>query len=363
MRFTNVVLSSAAASIAAAAPFSYPLANGFPSLSKTALAEVYKLAGGTLPNGALPSSLKPGGVQALQLIAANELFEVAYFSELLANVTNNVPGYEIENKDYVVDTLTAVVNVSLSPTPKPRLETDNSQQEQVHVLSANGVLANAKNTTIQPCQYNFPVSTFDSAIALAETFTEVVLGVLPVAQGLFASDGGDETALVPIVGSIIGQEGEQVGYYRYLQKKVASSAPLLTGGAPQFAYTAISQFIVPGSCPNIGVIGLTAFPPLTVETTPQAENFTQLFSVLGSISAQNASVTYISGQNLPVTVPISNVNVEGGKSYFFAPFPYEQGFARGLTLGAVTVGSAPSFSSAAQVANATLFGPALIEID
>lgn len=116
MRFSSFVLS---ASAVAAAPFSYPLANGFPDLNATAMAQVYKLAGGTLPNGALPSSLKPNGVQALQLIAANEIFEVAYFSELLANVTNNVPGYEVEDKVYVVKALTAVVNVSSVLLPFP----------------------------------------------------------------------------------------------------------------------------------------------------------------------------------------------------------------------------------------------------
>ena len=109
MRFSSLVLS---ASAVAAAPFSYPLANGFPNLNATAMAQVYKLAGGTLPNGALPSSLKANGVQALQLIAANEIFEVAYFTELLDNVTSNVLGYEIEDKDYIVKTLTAIVNVS-----------------------------------------------------------------------------------------------------------------------------------------------------------------------------------------------------------------------------------------------------------
>lgn len=237
------------------------------------------------------------------------------------------------------------------------------QQEQVHVLAANGVLANANQTTIQPCQYVFPVDNFDDAILLAQTFTDVVLGVLPVAQGLFAADGGDESALVPIVGSIIAQEGEQVGYYRFLQKKVASAAPLLTGGAPQFAYTAISQFIVPGSCPNINAIGLTAFPALTVETIPKAENSTQLFSVNGTVSASNATMVYISGQNLPVSVPISNVNTQGGKSYFFASFPYDMGFARGLTLGALVSGANMQFNSSADVAAATMYGPALIEVD
>ena len=137
----------------------------------------------------------------------------------------------------------------------------------------------------------------------------------------------------------------------------------MTGGAPQFAYTAISQFIVPGSCPNINAIGLTAFPALTVETTPSNANSTQLFSISGTISAANASVVYISGQNLPVTVPISNVNTQGGTTYFFAPFPYDAGFARGLTIGALVSGANPQFSTTAAVAAATLYGPALIEVD
>lgn len=237
------------------------------------------------------------------------------------------------------------------------------QQEQVHVLAANGVLANAKNETIQPCEYSFPVDNFIDAIALAETFTEVVLGVLPVAQTVFAADGGEESGLIAVVGSIIAQEGEQTGYYRFLQRKVASAAPALTGGAPQFAFTAINQFIVPGSCPNINVIGLTPFPALTVETVPKAMNSTQLFSVNGTLNAANATMVYISGQNVPVSVPISNVNTEGGKSFFFAPFPYDEGFARGLTIGAVTSGANMSFNSTADVAAATIFGPALIEVD
>jgi hypothetical protein len=57
--------------------------------------------------------LKPSGVQALQLIAANEEFEVAYFTELLANITNNVPGYDSlgADRDYIIETITAVQNV------------------------------------------------------------------------------------------------------------------------------------------------------------------------------------------------------------------------------------------------------------
>jgi hypothetical protein len=218
---------------------------------------------------------------------------------------------------------------------------------------------------IQPCQYNFPVTDFISAIALAQTFTDVVLGVLPVAQSIFAADGGEEAALVPVVGSIIGQEGEQNGYYRSLQRKVASAAPLLTGGAPQFAYTAISQFIIPGSCPNIDIIGITPFPALNLESRPTVKNETQTlsYSVDGQLSASNATLVYISGQNLPVSVPISNVTSQGGTTTFLASFPYGAGFNRGLTIGALVRGVGTAFNNTAEVAAATLFGPALIEAD
>jgi hypothetical protein len=116
MRFSVVIVTLATATLAAAAPFSFPLANGFPKLNSTASAEVYKLAGGPPPNSVVPTTLQPAGIQTLQLIAANELFEVAFFTELLSNISNNVPGYDIPDKDYVVRMLTAVVNVSTLST-------------------------------------------------------------------------------------------------------------------------------------------------------------------------------------------------------------------------------------------------------
>jgi hypothetical protein len=115
MRISSLLLS---ASAAAAAPFSYPLPNGFPDLNASALAEVYELAGGTLPNGPLPTQLQAAGTQALQLIAANEMFEVAFFTELLFNVTVEAPGYEVDDKDYVVATLTAIQAVSCNRSEK-----------------------------------------------------------------------------------------------------------------------------------------------------------------------------------------------------------------------------------------------------
>ena len=214
MRFTLAAISAFALAASAAPYKPFPLANGFPSPNASAVAAIEKAAGGTLPNSPLPTSLTAGATATLQLyvvhqarscgkadmlyrIALNEIFEVAYFTQLLSNITNSVSGYDLSdgskyNKTYIVNTITAI-----------------QAQEELHAAGANAILASAGKTTIQPCSYQFPVSSFESAIALAQTFTDVVLGVLPQAQTTFASDGGDELGLVALLGAIIGQEAQQ----------------------------------------------------------------------------------------------------------------------------------------------------------
>lgn len=215
----------------------------------------------------------------------------------------------------------------------------------------------------------FPVADFESAIALAATFTDIVLGVLPQAQTTFANDAGQETSLISLIGSIIAQEGEQVGFYRYVQEKVPSAAPFLTGEAPQFAFTALQMFIVPGSCPAainaIGTVGgVATFQPLTVESKPGPVNCTVTYSVPGTVDAGSNSLVYLSGQNLPLTVPIGNVRSVNGMTYFDADFPFQAAvgqFAKGLTIAAVVEGTG-SFMNSSAVAAATMYGPGLIEV-
>ena len=70
---------------------------------------------GTLSNITPPQNVSADGLTSLRLVAANELFEVAYFNDLLNNVTNNVMGYEfkdMKNRDFVIKALTAVLAVS-----------------------------------------------------------------------------------------------------------------------------------------------------------------------------------------------------------------------------------------------------------
>ena len=132
-----------------------------------------------------------------QAIAFGELFEVAYFTSLLNNITNNVPGYEIGSqavRQAVIEDITAI-----------------QAQEELHAIGINGILSSAGRTPVHPCQYIFPYDNFDDAIAGASAFTDaVVLGGLQDALATFVAAGDGE--VVPLLTSVVGQE---VSIYAY----------------------------------------------------------------------------------------------------------------------------------------------------
>jgi hypothetical protein len=171
MRSSLLYSAALVASIASAAPAStpFPLENGFPNPSLNQKLGIQLQAHGTLPNGPPPQKLSEEGRTNLKLIALNELFEVAFFTELVWNITNKVSGYELGySNEYVLDTLKAIV-----------------AQEQLHLLNANGALEKFKEEPIKPCKYSFPVSDFQSAIGLAGVFTDLVLGTLQVRSSMY----------------------------------------------------------------------------------------------------------------------------------------------------------------------------------
>lgn len=128
MLFTSIFTFAAAiAGIAAIPQYKIPTADGFPNPNPAQLTRIEQMAGGALPNGPLPNSLKKTGVTTLQLIALNELFEVAFFTDLLSKVVNSTSGYKTSDiapldKAYVVKTLSTIVEVSsCSSSPYPLL--------------------------------------------------------------------------------------------------------------------------------------------------------------------------------------------------------------------------------------------------
>lgn len=349
--------SSSGSSDGSSNPFSFPLSNGFPNIQNPSsqLSSIETQAHGTLPNGPPPPSAPAADdLVSQRLIAFNELWEVAFFTELLFNVTNNVEGYQFQDqseRQVVIDAITAV-----------------QAQEELHALNANGVLGHFNAGPIQPCKYVAPVSDLKSAIGLARTFTDVVLGTLGNVQQHLGQNG--DAALIPGVAAVIGQEGEQNGFYRSLLGLIPSAAPFLTASTREFAFSALNQaFVVPGSCPNANTIDLPVFGTLNVLTqniAPQDQSIQFSFSATGAYSQytnyQGLSLVFINQQNTPVVAQITSASVDShGTVTFSAQFPFTENLMFGLTIAAVVEGQGP-FANAAAVAAATKFGPGLIEV-
>jgi hypothetical protein len=324
------------------------LSNGFPNLSPSALSAVNNAAHGTISNATgAKIDFSVDALTNFQLVAFNEFFEVAFFTSLLTNITTGVPGFEIPahlNATYIIDTLIAV-----------------QAQEQLHAINANTKLP----VPLLPCQYTFPTSKFEDAIALAATFTDVVLGTLQDVATIFASDP-KTVGVVRGVAATIGQEGEQNGFYRSLQQgKIPSAQPFLTASARDFAFSALNQnFVVQGSC-DISSIPLKVFGVLTLET-PNVGLGDQIVSLSFDASSYHGDYTdlqfvLISGQNVPIVQDLKNVKKEGNKITFDAEFLQQTDLLFGLTIGAV-VKKGGALTTVDQVADAAVFGPALIEV-
>ena len=210
------------------------------------------------------------------------------------------------------------------------------------------------------------------AVNLAETFTAVVLGALQNANVIFAVEGEQDP--VRLVSSVIGQEGEQTGYYRAILDKVPSEKPFLTTVPPEFAFSALQNFIVscpfaiseiaipviPGIMVNGAVIGTLAAKDQTVTYTADLTSSGAAAKYVGG-NGDGLFLTYTSGQLLPIPVPITNVKWSGKVVTFDATFPYAEYVLDGFTHGALTVGK--TFADASAVAPAALAGPALIQVN
>lgn len=335
-------------------PFEFPLTNGFPDFNDTnateAIEGIEEGALGTLPNGPPPTEIADDDATSFKLVAFNEIWEVAFFTELLFNITNNATGYEISDPDMRKSAIEAVTAIQA--------------QEQLHALAANSVLNATGNEPIEPCEYMAPVANLSQAYNLARTFTDVVLGTLANVQTHLAQNG--DIGPIAQIGSIIGQEGEQNGWYRNQINLVPSSLPFLTASARAFAFSALNQmFVVPGTCPNVQTIDLPIFLPLMVVTSPvEAEDQTLEFSLQSDQyqSADGLSLVYINQQNTPVAANISDASYSNGALSFTAEFPYTEYEMNGLTIVAVTNSTGP-FMNAEAVANATVAGPGLIELN
>lgn len=229
----------------------------------------------------------------------------------------------------------------------------------------------------QPCTYKFPTTDVRSAISLAETFTAVVLGTLQDASQLLATNG--DAGPVRAVASVIGQEGEQNGWYRSLLGFKPSEKPFLTTSVAPFAFSVLQNFVV--TCPfdqtDKNIINITIFPTINVLTGDGGANVSpqdQTLEFSADLSAapkgwekykggngEGLFVTYFTGQNLPVSEPVLKASFEGDVITFKANFPFNENVMEGLSIASLTTSG--NFSNPDDVPAATLAAPGLIQVN
>ena len=102
------------ASLSRASPFKFPLRNGFPFPRDAALDELFTRAGGNFTNMPLAPKFDDDSLISWKLQAFNEFMEVAFFTQLISNITKRIPGYELdrEQESYVLKSLEAIQAVS-----------------------------------------------------------------------------------------------------------------------------------------------------------------------------------------------------------------------------------------------------------
>lgn len=143
-----------------------------------------------------------------------------------------------------------------------------------------------------------------------------------------------------------------------------------------FAFSALQLFVIPGSCPfALANIDLPILPPLAVNGGPIAaiEPKDQRLSFSADIKdapdsktyvgadAAKLWLTYTTGQQKPISVPITNVKWSGSKISFDADFPFEKNVMMGFSHAALT--TAKDFESADDMVCATLAAPAIIQVE
>ncbi|ODM20626.1 hypothetical protein SI65_03679 [Aspergillus cristatus] len=283
-----------------------PLKDGYPVISnKTTLADVEQLAGGHAGTYPPAPTLDVDDRTSWAVLAFSSLSTIAFYNELIANITNHVPGYDV------------------SPTM---------------------------------------ITDFESAIDYAIQLSYISIGHIPDMVQHTANNLG--TGGANIIFNVAGWSsvyGQQNGWFWSLLGKSPSVQPVSTPAPRDFLYSLIYQTsVVPGSCPDAS-LPVQRYEPLILITENVKDALIKFeFINKAKIDAgSNHSMVYLNGNIAPLTVPFNVSSNHDDKVKITADFPHDKWNMDGLTLVSVVKGTG-NFSFPIDVANATLFGPALI---
>ena len=237
----------------------------------------------------------------------------------------------------------------------------------MHAYNANDAVRHFTNGShIFPCTYVFPVCDFKSAIGLAQTFTDLYIGLLAnIQQRTARSLGADSNSIIYVLAQALGQQGQQSGWYRSLLGKPPSAEPFLTTSTRELDFSWLQRFIVPGTCGNLDAIPLRTFARLDVQRV-SGSGKTVVLRVPGPVDATAQKVAFVNGALVPTIVPFRIVHYlkssNGTEAEIEADFPFQWNVMHGMTLATV-VRSGGQFITPEDVTEATVNGPAVIELD
>lgn len=298
-----------------------------------------------MSNSPPPPSITNDSLNTFTLLTFSEPIESKYFNDLYVNITTNVTGYETDgyNREYLLRQIKAA-----------------KFQEEIHYLSALNVVEHYGGTPVSLCgEYIFPVQTLKEAVAFAQAFSILTIGILQDAILHFAKNG--DAPFTQTLAAVLANEAEQAAYYGFLGGDLPNDVPFATPAAQDFAFTALKSLVNVSTCSNLDVVDLQTFDALVVVTNVTATSQPVTFEVFTSSLNGNVSdftISYINQQNIPVTQPIYDIQPNGNTTTFSAYFPYAENLMNGLTIAALTRGS--NFTDFQAVADKTVAGPGLI---
>lgn len=346
--FSAAALGLAAASLVSAAPANrqFPLNDNFPHSNDNQIADIEVQAFGLLSNAPPPPTLSSDTFTSIKFVNFAEQIEAKFFDELIFNITHGAKGYtNIPNKEFTLATLKSM-----------------RATEELHTLNAVKALQHFGKDQIQPCQYKFPVSDFDGAIAFIGKVTSLVEGVLNNVCKR-AAKNGDAAFCQGVIGTA-ENEAEQEGWFRFIQGQRPNEKPFHTQGQRDLAFSLQQDLVVPGSCPNAFEIPIQIIQPLNAADPPakdteitftidledtrhqplpdfkvqsfpkaSADQFTKKYS---RNNWSGLFITYLNGQQVPASVPIKNPKLKGTTLTFNADFPFSKFDMFGLSIAALT---------------------------
>jgi hypothetical protein len=164
------------------------------------------------------------------------------------------------------------------------------------------------------------------------------------------AENGDGS-LIPILWGISTSKAEQNGFYLIFNWENPSERAFMTSIPPELAYGTFTQLIK--ECP----FPIDAIYPVAVPLYEDWIDVNQTFTYCANLShvpsdISKLSFTILVGNQVPITIPVRNVELNGTIIFFDSDFPRKQYILEGMAVGALN--QAPPNNDTDIVGNHTL---------